>query len=173
MVKYNTLKIEGDKLIVEIEIEDKSYYSNSSISGVRLDTSLTYGNKDHPYDAEVLSENVRKCSVEFFIPDVKGELLVITPIVELNLPPDYPCGADIVDTAAVYNKDILLDKGLEYMKELGDTCELSKNFIDFILKSYALDMLIDTCNYSTAFKYWKMLTGVNGITLKGCKCNGS
>ena len=74
--------------------------------------------------------------------------------------------------AAVYDRNVLLDKGLGYLKELGDTCEISKGFVDFILKSYALDMTIATCNYSMAIKYWKMLTRIKGTTLTGCGCNG-
>lgn len=88
------------------------------------------------------------------------------------LPLDTPCGADIIDMAAVYDRNVLLDKGLGYLKELGDTCEISRGFVDFILKRHALDMAIATCNYSIAIKYWKMLTIIKGTTIKGCGCYG-
>lgn len=88
------------------------------------------------------------------------------------LPLDTPCGADIIDMAAVYDRNVLLDKGLGYLKELGDTCEISRGFVDFILKRHALDMAIATCNYSMAIKYWKMLTIIKGTTIKGCRCYG-
>lgn len=170
MIKYNTLKIEGNNLIVDFEVEDKPYYGNISIEGVRVDTPLTYGT-DTPYYIYD-EDDVTRYEAEIFIPDVKKELLIITPQVYVALPPDTPCGADIIDMAAVYDRNVLLDKGLGYLKELGDTCEISRGFVDFILKRHALDMAIATCNYSMAIKYWKMLTMVKGTTIKGCGCHG-
>lgn len=170
MIKYNILKIEGNNLIIDFEVEDKPYYSNISIEGVRVDTPLTYGT-DKPYFIQN-EDNVTKYKIEIPISNVKKELLIITPQVHVVLPPDTPCGADVIDMAAVYDRNVLLDKGLGYLKELGDTCEISKGFVDFILKSYALDMTITTCNYSMAIKYWKMLTRIKGTTLTGCGCNG-
>lgn len=169
MIKYNTLKIEGNNLIIDFEVEDKPYYSNVRIEGVRVDTPLTYGT-DTPYYIYD-EDDVTRYKAEIFIPDVKKELLIITPQVYVALPPDTPCGADIIDMAAVYDRDVLLDKGLGYLKELGDTCEISRGFVDFILKRHALDMVIATCNYSMAIKYWKMLTMVKGTTIKGCGCD--
>lgn len=170
MIKYNTLKIEGNNLIIDFEVEDKPYYSNVSIEGVRVDTPLTYGT-DTPYYIYD-EDNVTRYQAEIFIPDVKKELLIITPQVRFALPLDTPCGADIIDMAAVYDRNVLLDKGLGYLKELGDTCEISRGFVDFILKRHALDMAIATCNYSMAIKYWKMLTIIKGTTIKGCGCYG-
>lgn len=170
MIKYNTLKIEGNNLIIDFEVEDKPYYSNISIEGVRVDTPLTYGT-DTPYFLYD-EDDVTHYTGEVFIPDAKKELLIITPQVYISLPPDTPCGADVVDKAAIYDRNVLLDKGIGYLKELGDTCQISKGFVDFILKRHALDMAIATCNYSTAIKYWKMITMVKGTTIKGCGCNG-
>lgn len=170
MIKYNKLQIDGNKLIIDFEIEDKPYYDSLSIEGVRVDTPLTYGT-DTPYFLYD-EDDATQYTTEIFIPDAKKELLIITPIVYISLPPDTPCGADVIDMAAIYDRNILIDKGLGYLKELGDTCEISRGFVDFILNRYALDMAIATCNYSTAIKYWKMLTMVKGTTLKGCGCNG-
>lgn len=170
MIKYNTLKIEGNNLIIDFEVEDKPYYSNISIEGVRVDTPLTYGT-DTPYYIYD-EDDVTRYEAEIFIPDVKKELLIITPQVYVSLPPDTPCGADVIDMAAIYDRNVLLDKGLGYLKELGDTCEISRGFVDFILKRHALDMAIATCNYNMAIKYWKMLTMIKGTTIKGCGCHG-
>lgn len=170
MIKYNILKIEGNNLIIDFEVEGKPYYSNISIKGVRVDTVLTYGT-DTPYYVYDESD-VTRYKAEIFIPNVREELLIVTPQVYVTLPPDTPCGADIIDMAAVYDRNVLLDKGLGYLKELGDTCEISRGFVDFILKRHALDMAIATCNYSMAIKYWKMLTMIKVTAIKGCGCYG-
>ena len=170
MIKYNTLKIEGNNLILDFEVEDKPYYKDVRIEGVRIDTPLTYGTKTPYYIYD--EDDVTRYTAEISISNVKKELLIITPQVYVALPPDTPCGADVIDIAAVYDKNVLLDKGLVYLKELGDTCEISRGFVDFILKRHALDMAIATCNYSMAIKYWKMLTMIKGTTIKGCGCHG-
>lgn len=171
MIKYNKVQIDGDKLIVDMELEDKAYYEDLSILGLRIDIPKTYGT-DTPY-LEENEEDATRFKKEFFIPDIKNTLIIITPIVtEEFLPPDIPCGADIPNKAVIYNSRVLLDKGMRYLKTLGDMCDISRDFIDFILKKSALDMAIDTCNYNIAVKYWNMLTTTRGDTLKGCGCNG-
>ena len=178
MIKYNKLEIKGDYLIVDFEVEDKPYYSSVSIQGVRIDIPLTYG-KETPYPIEGTdpiedTDDRTHYTKEFFIPDIKKELIIITPQCYTDeIPSDSPCGADVVDVSAVYDKNILLEKGLYYIKNLGNECEISKDFIDFILRHHALDMAIDTCNFNTAIKYWDMFKVIKGVTTKGCGCNGS
>lgn len=66
-----------------------------------------------------------------------------------------------------------MQKGLGYLKELGNSCEVPKGFIDFILRVKALDIAIETCNYTEAIKYWEMLnrTPVR-TTTSNCGCHG-
>lgn len=171
MIKYNKLQIEDNYLIIDFEVEDKPYYNgNVTIKGIEIDTSLTFGTKGSPYTVETIDDTTHYTG-KLFIPEIKRELLIITPVVEYTPTTDI-CGADTINKAAIYDKRVLLDKGMSYLKELGDTCNISKGFIDFILKQKALDMAITTCNYLTAVKYWKMLTMVRGTTLKGCGCHG-
>nr|DAI45531.1 MAG TPA: hypothetical protein [Bacteriophage sp.] len=66
-----------------------------------------------------------------------------------------------------------MQKGLGYLKELGNSCVIPKGFIDFILRLKALDMAIETCNYTEAIKYWKMLNRTQiRITSNNCGCRG-
>ena len=172
MIKYNKLEIKGDYLIVDFEVEDKPYYDGVTIEGVRIDIPLTYGT-DTPYYIEKDDDRTHYTK-EFLIPDIKKELIIITPQCYTGeLPSDIPCGADVVNVSAVYDKNLLLEKGLNYIKNLGNKCEISKDFIDFILRHNALDMAIDTCNFNTAIKYWNMFKVTKGVTTKGCGCNGS
>ena len=66
-----------------------------------------------------------------------------------------------------------MQKGLEYLKELGNSCTIPKGFIDFILRVKALDMAIETCNYMEAIKYWEMLNRMPAkTTTNNCGCHG-
>ena len=174
MIKYNKVRIiDGNKLELDFEFEESNYYEHASIWGVRIDSSLTYNTGTHFFpDKDYIYEgDNRHYQGVIPISGISKDLIIITPIVRAIIPPEAPCGTDVVDTRAIYNKDILNKKGLAYLKELGDTCNIPRGFIDFILKKYALDLAIDTCNYGAAIKYWKILTATKGTTIKGCGCN--
>lgn len=167
MFKYNKVSIEDNKLIVDFEIEDKPYYSGIIIKGLRVDTSATYGTNT-PYYTSPYSG-----TLHFEIPlSNTKELYFIIPQAQITLPPDIPCGADEVNIAVAYNKQVLLEQGINYLKQVGDTCEVSRDFIDFILKKQALDLSISTCSYNNTIKYWQMLVNTKQPTTKGCGCYG-
>ena len=169
MFKYNKVSIEDNKLIVDFEIEDKPYYSGIIIKGLRIDTSATYGTKT-PYYTSPYSG-----ILHFEIPlSNTKELYFIIPQAQITLPPDIPCGADEVNIAVAYNKKTLMQKGWGYLKELSNSCGIPKGFIDFILRIKALDMSIETCNYTEAIKYWEMLNKMPTRTsTNNCGCHGN
>ena len=173
MIKYNELRIDGDNLIVDFEIEDKPYYADQAviITGVRIDSQLTYGT-EYPFYIE--SENNCARFVRTIpIPNIKKDLIIITPQVHFEELEGAPCGATIVNVSAIYDESVLLEKGMVFLKELSNTCNIPKGFIDFILKKHALDLSIKTCNYEEAIKYWDML---NKKAMKfisnNCGCHG-
>lgn len=170
MIKYNNITIEGDYLNIDFQFEDKPQYESLSITGVRVDTPITYGT-DSPYyfydeDDVTIYKN------KLFIPDVKKDLLIITPqIMGLEtIPSNSPCGIDIINSTAVYNKTILDNIGIKYINELNNSCNVPVGFIDFILKQKALDLSISTNNLNNAIKYWDNI--INNNTITNCGCNG-
>lgn len=174
MIKYNKVRIiEGNKLELDFEFEESAYYEHAGIQGVKIDSPLTYNTGTHFFpDKDYIYEgDTRHYQGVIPISGISKDLIIITPIVRAIIPPEAPCGTDIVDTRAIYDKQVLNSKGLAYLKELGDTCNIPKNFINFILTKYALDLSIETCNYGEAIKYWKILTATKGTTIKGCGCN--
>lgn len=170
MIQYNKAYIKDGKLILDFQLEDKSYYNNCGIEGVRVDTTVTYGT-EYPYYEDKDGDYVEYTN-EIYIADSPKELFIITPIVHIDVPEDAPCGADIIDKAVVYDNNIILGKSLDYIKGIGDTCEVPRDLIDFILRKYALDASIATCNYSTAIKYWGMLNSTKRVPSTGCGCYG-
>ena len=170
MVKYNELRIDGSYLYLDIVIEDKPYFNDVTIEGARIDTPLTYGTKE-PYHRVDESEQTSLIS-EIYLPAAKDDLLFITPILQGDPSPDTPCGQDVNKVGVVYNRKSLMQKGLGYLKELGNSCVVPKGFIDFILRVKALDMAIETCNYTEAIKYWEMLNRIPvRTTTSNCGCH--
>ena len=73
---YNELRIEDQELYLDVEIEDKSYFENITITGARIDTPLTYGT-DTPYHT-IEGDNTPKLTAEVSLPAAKNDLLLIT-----------------------------------------------------------------------------------------------
>ena len=170
MIQYNKVEIKDGKLVLSFKLEDKPYYENCSITGVIVDTSLTYGTEHHFYEHK--GEDFMEYVDEIPISNSPRELFIITPLVVVNVPADAPCGADVINKAVIYDDNFVLAKSLDYIKGVGSTCELSRDFIDFILRKHALDAAIATCNYHVAIKYWNMINSNNKLTSIGCGCYG-
>jgi hypothetical protein len=165
MIIYNKLEIQGTSLNIDIEVDtSKDYWKEVTIDSIRIDTSLTYGT-DTPY--EILNSSKGTVSII----GSTDEIFIITPIVS-NISEDAPCGADIPNKGVIYDDRKLIDKGLSYLKELTDSCYISKDFIDFILKQEALKLAIISCNYELAIKYWKYLGTTKSSNINKCSCYG-
>lgn len=88
---------------------------------------------------------------------------------------DIPCGMDNQTTMGVVaNLYPFYRVMVNYMKEVEDECEISKNFIDALLRFKALELSIRTGHYAQAVKYWnKFFRGVKSKTINtGCRCHG-
>jgi hypothetical protein len=75
----------------------------------------------------------------------------------------------VVNLYPIYKQSIL------YTRELGNNCSIPKNFIDYILKTKALDLSVKTGNYHEAIRYWnKFFKNIrySGDELFNCECYG-
>lgn len=169
MIQYNQLSAEGI-LHIDIQVEDKPYFENIYITGVRVDTADTY---DTEYPYELRTQEPAKQLIVNIRTKLKGELLFITPQISGYPSEDTPCGQDECNKAYIYCDTDVKERGLAYLKELNENCQIPKGFIDFILKSAALDISLQTCNYKDAAKYWKYLKGQKiKSKSKNCGCHG-
>lgn len=88
---------------------------------------------------------------------------------------DTPCGQDNEYTMAIaVNLGLVYTKGIDYIKQTEGSCEIPKDFINFILEYKALDLSLKTGNYIQANKYWnKFFKGdyVSNIKTSGCGCS--
>ena len=88
-----------------------------------------------------------------------------------------PCTLDEITTLGVtFDYGAFFNPAMNYTRELADTCEVSSQFMDFILNFEALKLSIETEHWIPAIGYWKnLMGGANGINYKGpkpCGCHG-
>jgi hypothetical protein len=67
----------------------------------------------------------------------------------------------------------MYQKAMAYTKELANTCEVSKGFIDFILQWNAFMASVNTGHYTAAIKFYrKLFSRVTTSTARPCGCHG-
>lgn len=174
MIKYNKIQIKDkNSILLDIEVENLPYYSDIKIRKVNIYNAKSYPSRTVIGGYGIAPQAPAETHLEVTIPvATTKDLIIIEPVIEGVVSPDTPCGKDEVNLAVLYDEDYINSLGLGYLRELGDTCNIPRGFIDFILRKHALDMSIATCNYNEAIKYWNMFTISNGTTLKGCGCRG-
>lgn len=194
MIQFNTLKItqDGKNLIINASVKNLRYYTKVLIGSIVIDNQDTYSasgpssnpiykhsfagkdlvtNKDI---AGLKNINITVSAKELL--DNKGDLnddILYVYLIAVGVPSaDTPCGMDNVNTLGVaLNIRPIYNNGINYIKQVESTCEIPKDFIDFILRYKALDLALKTENYIQANKYWnKFFKNNNVVSLNTNSC---
>ena len=187
MIEFKELRVtpDGKTLIIDAAVKDLSYYDNVYIKSVTVDTQDTYsesGSSTNPlfhYEvASVSEENKKRIRLELnssVLGDITGNMFFVYITVKGTPAADTPCGLDNVTTLGV-TADLypFYKSSINYMKELENECEPSKNFIDSLLRFKAFELSIRTGHYIQAIKYWnKFFKEVKSNTVNTiCRCHG-
>ena len=194
MIQFNTLKItqDGKDLIINASVKNLSYYTNVLIGSIVIDNQDTYSASGpssnpiykHSFAGKDLVTNediagfknisITVSAKELF--DNNGDLnddILYVYLIAVGTPSaDTPCGMDNVNTLGVaLNLRPIYNNGINYIKQVESTCEIPKDFIDFILRYKALDLALKTENYIQANKYWnKFFKNNNVVSLNTNSC---
>ena len=188
MIEFKELRVtpDGKTLIIDAAVKDLSYYDNVYIESVTIDTQDTYsesGSSTNPlfhYEvASVSDENKKRIRLELnssvLGKPITGNMFFVYITVKGTPSPDTPCGLDNIVTLGV-TADLypFYRSSVNYMKELENECEPSKNFIDSLLRFKAFELSIRTGHYTQAIKYWnKFFKEVKSNTVNTiCRCHG-
>ena len=187
MIEFKELRVtpDGKTLIIDASVKDLSYYDNVYIDSLTIDTQDTYsesGSSTNPlfhYEvASVSEENKKRIRLELnntVLGDITGNMFFVYITVKGTSAPDTPCGLDNIVTLGV-TADLypFYKSSINYMKEVENECEPSKNFIDTLLRFKAFELSIRTGHYTQAIKYWnKFFKEVKSNTVNTiCRCHG-
>ena len=187
MIEFKELRVtpDGKTLIIDAAVKDLSYYDNVYIKSVTVDTQDTYSESGpstnplfHYEVASVSEENKKRIRLELnssVLGDITGNMFFVYITVKGTPAADTPCGLDNVTTLGV-TADLypFYKSSINYMKELENECEPSKNFIDSLLRFKAFELSIRTGHYTQAIKYWnKFFKEVKSNTVNTiCRCHG-
>ena len=194
MIQFNTLKItqDGKNLIINASVKNLSYYTNVLIGSIVIDNQDTYSANgpssnpiyEHSFSGKDLVTNediagFKNISITVSAKelldnngDLNDDILYVYLIAVGTPSADTPCGMDNVNTLGVaLNLRPIYNNGMSYIKQVESTCEIPKDFIDFILRYKALDLALKTENYIQANKYWnKFFKNNNVVSLNTNSC---
>ena len=194
MIQFNTLKItqDGKNLIINASVKNLSYYTNVLIGSIVIDNQDTYSTRGpssnpvykHSFAGKDLVTNedivgLKNISITISAKelldndgDLNDDILYVYLIAVGTPSADTPCGMDNVNTLGVaLNLRPIYNNSINYIKQVESTCEIPKDFIDFILRYKALDLALKTENYIQANKYWnKFFKNNNVVSLNTNSC---
>lgn len=194
MIQFNTLKItqDGKNLVINASVKDLSYYTNVLIGSITIDNQDTYSASGpssnpiykHSFAGEdlITGEEITglktisiTISAKEFLDndgDLNNDILYVYLTAVGSPSADTPCGMDNINTLGVaLNLRPIYNSGMAYIKQVEQSCEIPKGFINFILEYKALDLALKTENYIQANKYWNKFFKSNDIvTLNTNSC---
>lgn len=177
MLQYNQLSISQDKkhLIIDVQVQDMSYYENVYIDTIIIDTQKTFsvtGPSSKPL--MTIDCNHTKHFRQFIDIDSIADNLFFVYTISTGEPADNtPCGMDTTSILGVtYDKYPMYFQGMKFLSEMNG-CEPASNLIDYILTNKAFDLSLQTGNYQTAIKYWNEFFDKKEKTISSkCGCHG-
>lgn len=185
MINFNELKItaDGKNLIIDVSVLTGGYYTDVYIDSITIDTQDTYVSSGpssktvytYNVDSEKNLKNVRLVLQNTDMTDVgilRDNMFFIYVATKGTPSADIPCGWDSSLTMqAVVDLYSFYQKGMVFIRELNECCDIPKGFIDFILRTKALDLCIKTGNYVQAIKYWNKYFKGKALNNPNTKCN--
>ena len=184
MVKFNQLFVTPSNKGIYIDISvltDMPYFDNVYLDEIIIDTQETFkasGPSASPVCRIQIGDNKKdhKCFINAnqIITDMEGKIFFVYVKTKGDPRSDTPCGLDCrytlgacADLCKVYRNNMLS------LKEIKDTCTVSKDFINFILLYKAFEMSFRMRDFQLAINYWNELNGkITQFEAKKCACNG-
>ena len=173
----------GTILTITATVKNESYYANVYIDTIQIDTQNTYvengpsSNVIYTYTASPSTKTVTLTLTEadFLNITLANNLFFIYATATGTPGVDTPCGQDnIVSIGITAFMCPIYNIGLTYIKELNDDCNVSKAFVNFILRYKAFQLALITGNYAFAIWLWnKFINLISSVsTVKTCSCYG-
>lgn len=193
MVSINEFVIARDAkyLYLKASIDDMEYFENVFIDYLEftlhkvvngtIETSTIELNPDGTLHTEPLETEVKNVDLTLTPQDL-GLSDFQTPVIEVKVytkgypSADTPCGMDEEYVVGItYNESVLYDKGLSFIHQVGQDCNIPDDFINWILSSSAFDLALKSGNMNDTLSWWLRLTSnrSNGYSRNSnCGCHG-
>lgn len=132
----------------------------------------------NPEDEEIIDEDKPYATVSFS-GNLSNTLFFVYVKISENISPCTPCTLDeLVTVGVTFDNTAFYQRVMGFTRELADTCNIPKGFIDTILNFNAFKAAIETDHYCAAIDFYRQLFESGGSSAgsatirKGCGCHG-
>lgn len=185
MIKFTELRVHKGHLIITAEVREiKNYYDNVYIKSIKIDTQDTFsssGPSSNLIYEQTFDDNPRKISLDLTAlnlnlseGDMSQTMFFVYAIADGLPHPTIPCGFDDeISLGVTFALCPLYNQTMQYIKEVENSCELPKGFINMILQFKAIQYAINSGHFTQAIKYYnKFYKTLSVGTVKPCGCHG-
>lgn len=188
MIDFNNFQIyyNGNKIIIDVSIKEKSYYENVYLDSITIDTQDTFiqgGPSSKACYTHTIDGNQKQYYLEItqndLIPSLKENLFFVWVKAKGIPDPSTPCGEDNQTSLGILLWMYPIYKQVYCFADKIDcnncNTDFYKSFIDLILKIKSLQTAILLGDSTKALKYYnkffKDKLNTN-LLIKKCNCNG-
>lgn len=196
MIKFNELIIDNDKsLVIDVSLLDLTidpnkivsidhikvgYGTNSDSDLIEyIDNTVLFQRKDiNTYDGEEYLRGFRlvipltNAALVEAVGNASEKLIYVYISVD-QATVDIPCSVATTAIGFVYDRCLLVNRVLDYIKSLGNMCDNLRNIAHYIIQVKGLELAVETGNFVLANKYWnKFFSKNSALQISNCGCNG-
>ena len=182
MIQFNDLRISEDKkyLIIDVQIKNLDWYNNNYLESIIIDTQKDYKvdswhqkKENDPFYIEFQQDSIKHYIGNIPIEGLSDNMFFVHVTANKKWAPDTPCGLrDNYAMGVAYDKQLLYTQGMGILNTI-DSCYISSDVLDYILRCKAFEANLKAGYYNKAIDYWKLLTGIKTNTIThNCGCHG-
>ena len=183
MIKFTELRVQKERLTIVAEVREiEHYYDNVYIDKIIVDTQDTFttsGPSANPIYSVTVNGNLKEFSISLSSTELGGidinhTMFFVYGVAKGTPAPETPCGYDDVNSVGVtFSMCPIYNKTMGYIKEVENSCEIPKDFINMIIQLKAIQYSVDSGHFTQAVKYYnKFYKNLSVNTSHTCGCHG-
>ena len=186
MIKFTELRVHKGHLIINAEVrQTKDYYDGVWIKQIKIDTQDTFsssGPSTHlVYESEVFDNHPRSVTLDLGPTafnqelDMNNTMFFVYAVAGGYPSHDVPCGFDDeVSVGVTFSLCPIYNETMQYVKEVENSCEIPRNFVNFILQLKAIEYSINSGHFTQAIKYYNKFYNkkFSASVVNPCGCHG-
>lgn len=183
MIKFTDLRVQKERLTIVAEVREiEHYYDNVYIDKIIVDTQDTFttsGPSANPIYSVTVNGNLKEFSISLSSTELGGidinhTMFFVYGVAKGTPAPETPCGYDDVNSVGVtFSMCPIYNKTMGYIKEVENSCEIPKDFINMIIQLKAIQYSVDSGHFTQAVKYYnKFYKNLSVNTSHTCGCHG-
>lgn len=183
MIKFTELRVQKERLTIVAEVREiENYYDNVYIDKIIIDSQDTFntsGPSANPIYSVTVNGNEKEVSISLSSTELGGidmdhTMFFVYGVAKGTPAPETPCGYDDVNSVGVtFSMCPIYNKTMGYIKEVENSCEIPKDFINMIIQLKAIQYSVDSGHFTQAVKYYnKFYKNLSVNTSHTCGCHG-